>query len=103
MRLAILFVWAVLTALPARADSQTGDPREIFANAYTLYSGGKFNEAKELFHKTVNADFRLAVNRVLARLYRSGEIVKVYEQWFGPFQQTSTLLRDMYLLHSLPE
>lgn len=60
MRLAILFVWAVLTALPARADSQTGDPREIFANAYTLYSGGKFNEAKELFHKTVNADFRLA-------------------------------------------
>jgi glutamate/aspartate transport system substrate-binding protein len=50
-----------------------------------------------------DADFRLAVNRVLARLYRSGEIVQVYEQWFGPFKQTSTLLRDMYLLHSLPE
>jgi len=50
-----------------------------------------------------DADFRLVVNRVLARLYRSGEIVQVYEQWFGPFKQTSTLLKDMYLLHSLPE
>jgi ABC-type amino acid transport substrate-binding protein len=50
-----------------------------------------------------DADFRLAVNRALARLYRSGEIVQVYEQWFGPFKQTSTLLKDMYLLHSLPE
>jgi glutamate/aspartate transport system substrate-binding protein len=50
-----------------------------------------------------DADFRLAVNRVLARLYRSGEIVQVYEQWFGPLKHTSTLLQDMYLLHSLPE
>jgi ABC-type amino acid transport substrate-binding protein len=50
-----------------------------------------------------DADFRLSVNRVLARLYRSGEIVPVYERWFGPFKRTSTLLQDMYLLHSLPE
>jgi hypothetical protein len=48
-------------------------------------------------------DLRLAVNRVLARLYRSGEIVQVYERWFGPFEHTSNLLQAMYLLHSLPE
>jgi glutamate/aspartate transport system substrate-binding protein len=48
-------------------------------------------------------DFRLAVNRVLARLYRSGEIVPVYERWFGSFERTSNLLQAMYLLHSLPE
>jgi glutamate/aspartate transport system substrate-binding protein len=50
-----------------------------------------------------DADFRLAVNRVLARLYRSGEIVQVYERWFGSFDRTSNLLQAMYLLHSLPE
>lgn len=60
MRLAILFVWAILMALPAPAYSQTGDQREIFANAYALYSSGKSAEAKELFRKTVNTDFRLA-------------------------------------------
>jgi ABC-type amino acid transport substrate-binding protein len=48
-------------------------------------------------------DFRLAVNRVLARLYRSGEIIPVYERWFGSFERTSNLLQAMYLLHSLPE
>ena len=60
MRLNTLFLWAVLAALPAPVYSQTGDPREIFATAYTLYSSGKFGEAKELFHKTATADFRLA-------------------------------------------
>jgi glutamate/aspartate transport system substrate-binding protein len=48
-------------------------------------------------------DFRLAVNGVLARLYRSGEIVPIYERWFGWFERTSNLLQAMYLLHSLPE
>jgi ABC-type amino acid transport substrate-binding protein len=48
-------------------------------------------------------DFRLAVNRALARLYRSGEIIPIYERWFGSFERTSNLLQAMYLLHSLPE
>ena len=46
-------------ALPAPAYSQTGE-RETFANAYALYSSGKPADAKELFRKTLNADFRLA-------------------------------------------
>jgi ABC-type amino acid transport substrate-binding protein len=50
-----------------------------------------------------DADFRLAVNRALARLYRSGEIIPLYERWFGPFDHASNLLQAMYLLHSLPE
>jgi ABC-type amino acid transport substrate-binding protein len=48
-------------------------------------------------------DFRLAVNRVLARLYRSGDIIAIYERWFGSFERTSNLLQAMYLLHSVPE
>jgi ABC-type amino acid transport substrate-binding protein len=50
-----------------------------------------------------DADFRLAVNRALARLYRSGEIIPIYERWFGSFERTSNLLQAMYLLQSLPE
>ena len=48
-------------------------------------------------------DFRLAVNRVLARLYRSGDVIAIYERWFGAFERTSNLLQAMYLLHSVPE
>jgi ABC-type amino acid transport substrate-binding protein len=48
-------------------------------------------------------DFRLAVNRVLSRLYRSGEIIPIFERWFGPYDRASDLLRAMYQLQSLPE
>jgi glutamate/aspartate transport system substrate-binding protein len=48
-------------------------------------------------------DFRLAVNRVLSRLYRSGQIYPIYERWFGAVYRASPLLQTMYLLHGLPE
>jgi soluble lytic murein transglycosylase len=60
-RIVTLAIWLFLVALhPAPVDSQTADPRETFATAYTLYSSGKSAEARELFRKTVDADFRLA-------------------------------------------
>ena len=48
-------------------------------------------------------DFRLAVNRVLARLYRTGEISKIYNQWLGPLGAPSLLLSAAYFLQSLAE
>ena len=50
-----------------------------------------------------DADFRLAINRVLSRLYRSGQIYPIYERWFGAVDRSSPLLQMMYLLHGLPE
>ncbi len=50
-----------------------------------------------------DAAFRLAANRVLARLYRTGEIEQLYEIWFGALGLPSTLLQAMYLLNGLPE
>jgi ABC-type amino acid transport substrate-binding protein len=50
-----------------------------------------------------DADFRLAVNRVLSRLYRSGQIYPIYERWFGAVDRASPLLQTMYRLHGLPE
>jgi len=47
--------------------------------------------------------YRLAVNRVLARLYRSGEIQKIYEQWLGRLGPPSVLLSATYFIQSLSE
>jgi ABC-type amino acid transport substrate-binding protein len=48
-------------------------------------------------------EYRLAVNRVLARLYRTGEIQKVYEQWLGRLGPPSVLLSAMYFIQGLSE
>jgi glutamate/aspartate transport system substrate-binding protein len=50
-----------------------------------------------------DAAFRLAVNRALADLYRSGGIAPIYERWFGGFGKPSPAIQAMYLLNGLPE
>ena len=50
-----------------------------------------------------DAAFRLAVNRALAELYRSGNIVPIYERWFSAFGKPSPAMLSMYLLNGLPE
>lgn len=50
-----------------------------------------------------DADFRLAVNRVLAALYRSGEIVAIFDRTFGGAGKPSAMLQAMWLLSGLPE
>ena len=48
-------------------------------------------------------DFRLAVNRTLAEIFRSGEINRVYARWLGRFGQPSLLLSALYHLQAIPE
>jgi len=50
-----------------------------------------------------DAAFRLAVNRALAELYRSGGVLQLYERWFGALGKPSPALQAMYLLNALPE
>jgi len=50
-----------------------------------------------------DAAFRLSVNRSLASVYRSGEIVPIYEKWFGSMTTAGPLLGAMYLLNGIPE
>jgi len=47
--------------------------------------------------------FRLAVNRQLSRIYRSGAIFDIYRKWFGALGVPSDLLIAMYALYALPE
>jgi glutamate/aspartate transport system substrate-binding protein len=47
--------------------------------------------------------FRHAVNRELARLYRSEEIYAIYERWLGVLGPPGPLLKALYFLNGLPE
>ena len=48
-------------------------------------------------------DFRLAVDRVLARLYRSGHFHGIYDRWLGKLGPPSLLLSAAYLIQGLAE
>jgi glutamate/aspartate transport system substrate-binding protein len=48
-------------------------------------------------------DYRLAVNSVLARLYRTGDISRIYNPWLGRLGPPSVLLSAAYFIQSLPE
>jgi ABC-type amino acid transport substrate-binding protein len=50
-----------------------------------------------------DSDFRLVANSVLARLYRSGEVLKMFDKWFGSIGQPTPALLGMYLLQATPE
>ena len=50
-----------------------------------------------------DTDFRLAVDRSLARLYRSGDIAPVFQRWFQPLGNPGDMVKVMFLLNGLPE
>jgi glutamate/aspartate transport system substrate-binding protein len=50
-----------------------------------------------------DAAFRLSVNRALAALYRSGEIIPIFEKWFGSMSTAGPLIGAMYAINGLPE
>jgi ABC-type amino acid transport substrate-binding protein len=50
-----------------------------------------------------DADFRLAVNRELAEVFRQGEIVALYRKWFGQFGPPPDLLQALYTIQAFQE
>jgi len=51
-----------------------------------------------------DADFRLVADRVISELYRSEEILKIYDKWIGTFTQNRLPIFDaMIKLNSIPE
>jgi len=48
-------------------------------------------------------EYRLAVNRVLARLYRTGDIEAIYRRWLGKYGSPSLLLSAAYFIQGLSE
>jgi glutamate/aspartate transport system substrate-binding protein len=50
-----------------------------------------------------DADFRLAVNRALARVYREGAIEQIFVGAFGPDAEPSDILKVVYLINAYPD
>jgi ABC-type amino acid transport substrate-binding protein len=50
-----------------------------------------------------DSDFRLAVDRALSHIYKSGEIAAVFANTFGAQMQPSDTLKTLYLVSALPE
>ena len=50
-----------------------------------------------------DAAFRLAVNRALASMYRSGEVGPIFEKYFGSMTTAGATVVSMYLMNGLPE
>jgi ABC-type amino acid transport substrate-binding protein len=50
-----------------------------------------------------DSDFRLAVDRALSRIYRSGEIGAIFGRAFGSQTRPSDTLQTLYLISALPE
>jgi ABC-type amino acid transport substrate-binding protein len=48
-------------------------------------------------------DFRQAVDQVLARLYRSGAVIGIYQRWFRFGTMPSPALAAMWAINGLPE
>ena len=85
---------AILIALAMTAK----DPKR-FALADGLFS----YEPYAFMLRRNDPSFRLAVNRALATLYRSGEILPIYDSWFGALGKVGDAIEAMYMINGLPD
>jgi ABC-type amino acid transport substrate-binding protein len=73
------------------------------AGAYKLLDEDFSVEQYALALPRGDHDLRLAVNRTLAGLYRSGKINEIYERWLGKFGKPSLLLSAVYFIQGISE
>jgi ABC-type amino acid transport substrate-binding protein len=102
---------AALKALKDKtASAYAADRTVLITTALVRGQGEKFELADlqftfEPYGLTMrrDADLRLAVDRTLARLYRSGEINPILKRWFEPLGKPGDALKVMFLINGLPE
>lgn len=84
----------ILTALLAGSERREG--LRLSQNYFTYEPHGLALERGD-------DEFRLLVDTVLARLYRSGAIEDIFRESFGEGASPSELLLALYVIHGLPE
>ena len=72
-------------------------------NALTFVDGDFSYEPYGLALRRDDPDFKLAVNRALVALYRTGDIDAIFQRWLGALGRPGTLLHAMFYLNTLPE
>ena len=94
-----------------KVDAFASDRTTLIGLVVTTKTAGAFKLLDEDFSVEPYAlalargdhEFRLAVNRALARLYREGGINAVYGRWLGPLGPPSLMLSAAYFLQGIPE
>jgi len=93
-----------------KIDAFSADQVVLMGMAMT--SGEKFAIASDVFSyepfalavRRNDADFRLAADRILSQLYRSGLILEIYNEWFSRFSKKRPPIFDaLYQLNATPE
>ena len=80
--------------------ASTAEDPEKFTIASMVFSYEPF----ALAVRRNDADFRLVADRALSRLYRSGEILQIYEKWVGRYVSERPPVYDaMFQLYAIPE
>jgi len=94
-----------------KVDGYAGD-RTVLANlrlrarnpgALVFVAGDFSYEPYGLVLRRDDPDFKLAVNRALVNLYRTGDIDGIFQRWLGALGKPGTLLHAMFYLNTLPE
>ena len=70
---------------------------------YTMLTDDLSVEPYAIMLPRGDAGMRLAVNRALAQVYRSPEIVDIFNRWFGAFGKPTVLLEAVFFLGIVPE
>jgi len=70
---------------------------------YTMLTDDLSVEPYAIMLPRGDANMRLAVNRALAQVYRSPEIVDIFNRWFGAFGKPTVLLEAVFFLGIVPE
>ena len=94
-----------------QVDGFASDRLVLLGLGLSSPSGGEFRlldedysvEPYALMLPRGQPDLRLAVNRALASLYRSGQVDEIFERWLGSLGRPSVLLTALFYLQSIPE
>jgi len=90
------FVSDRIALLAAGLTSPNAASYRMLTDLYTL-------ETYALPMRRGDADFRLAVDRALAGLYRDGGIGDIYNKWFGQLGPAPAVLQALYMLQGFQE
>ncbi|HTY80642.1 MAG TPA: amino acid ABC transporter substrate-binding protein [Candidatus Bathyarchaeia archaeon] len=93
------------------ADAYASDREILVGLALTAQNPSSFALAERYFSyepyalilRRGDPDFRIAVNRSLARLYRSGDIIVIYQRWLGALGAPGAIQLATWAIEGLPE
>ena len=94
-----------------KADAYAGDRLVLIDQVTKTNDPGRYVMLNEMFSvdpygfalPRADADFRLAVNRALAGVYRGAAVEQIFVRWFGTDLQPSEVLQAVYLINAYPD